>query len=130
MHYEMTEDGDLGHIHVCKRFQKLIEIDDSIDNDSPPGESTMFLSKMNSSEAKKIIKEEIDLIYDQVKDDSEIEQLYNDYLKVDPVKTAPLGIIKNDLLGDKSDLEKKLGGSQPATHHRITPPLVSFGIIR
>ena len=32
MHYEMTEDGDLGHIHVCKRFQKLIDIDDRLEN--------------------------------------------------------------------------------------------------
>ena len=68
MHYEMTEDGDLGHIHVCERFQKLIDIDHEIGKNEDSFEKRAeLLSSMNPEKAIQVIKEKINSVNDPIK---------------------------------------------------------------
>jgi len=125
MYYEMTEHNDLGHIHICKRFQKVIDIDARVSDDAPPGQENIDqLKDFGEAEAKDFIRSEIDLIYDQVENESEIDELYNDYMKIDLLSNE---IDRNDLLSDKKTLEEKLINSiQAIKCHNVYTSIVEL----
>ena len=108
MHYEMTEDGDLGHIHVCERFQKLIDFDHEIaKNEDSFEKRAELLSIMKHEKAIQVIKEKINSVNEPIKNESELEEMYNDYLKIDEILTGPNAPNHQDL-GNTLNLKMKL----------------------